>query len=76
MAAEPSVASVLKPLEPAHMPVLFPEVFLRQSSGFDVLVGNPPWEKVKVEADKWWGARIPRLFGLPVGERESVRLRR
>ena len=29
----------------------------------------PPWEKVKVEVDKWWGARVPDLFNLPVGER-------
>lgn len=37
-------------LKPAHMPVLFPEVFLRENAGFDVLLGNPPWDKV--EADK------------------------
>jgi hypothetical protein len=70
MAAEVSPQEVLRPLAPAHMPVLFPEVFLRQSGGFDVLVGNPPWEKVKIEADKWWGARVPGIFGLRVGERD------
>ena len=37
-----------------------------------MLVGNPPWEKVKVEADKWWGARLPGLFILPVGERDAA----
>ena len=41
--------------KPAHMPFLFPEVFLRENGGFDVLVGNPPWEKIKVEEHSWWG---------------------
>lgn len=59
-------------IAPAHFPLRFPEVFLRSPSGFDVLLGNPPWEKVKVEADKWWGARIPRLFTLPVGARDDA----
>ncbi len=49
-ASRPEAQEVLSPLMPAHMPVLFPEVFLRGSGGFDVLVGNPPWDKV--EADK------------------------
>src|SRR5699024_7090500 len=40
------VRDVAKILRPAHMPFLFPEVFLRERPGFDVLVGNPPWDKV------------------------------
>ena len=56
---------ILKQLQPAHMPYLFPEVFLRENGGFDVLVGNPPWEKVKVEEKVWWGLRIPGLRSMP-----------
>ncbi len=48
-------------LHPAHMPALFPEVFLRDKAGFDVLLGNPPWETVKVEEQKWWWLRFPGL---------------
>ncbi len=48
-------------LRPAHMPYLFPEVFLRENPGFDVMLGNPPWEKLKVEERIWWGARLPGL---------------
>jgi len=55
---------LLSPLKPAHMPVLFPEVFLRNDAGFDVLVGNPPFEKLKVEEDSWWGMRFPGFRGL------------
>ena len=53
------------------MPYLFPEVFLRERSGFDVLLGNPPWEKLHVEEHQWWGLRVPGLRSLP--QRERVR---
>ena len=61
MAAKKEVQEVLAPLQPAHMPLLFPEVFLRDNGGFDVLIGNPPWEKLKVEEHQWWGLRNPGL---------------
>ena len=71
-AANPRVQEGLRVLMPAHFPLRFPEVFLRDPPGFDVSVGNPPWEKVKVETDKWWGARLPGLFALPVGARDAA----
>ncbi|WP_275003083.1 Eco57I restriction-modification methylase domain-containing protein [Promicromonospora iranensis] len=56
-------------LRPAHMPYLFPEVFLRDNPGFDVLIGNPPWEKLHVEEHQWWGLRIPGLRAMRQQER-------
>jgi hypothetical protein len=32
-----------RPREPFHWPLEFPEVFLREGSGFDAFVGNPPF---------------------------------
>lgn len=61
LAAMREVRDAVEPLRPAHMPYLFPEVFLRERPGFDVLVGNPPWETVKVEEQKWWWLRFPGL---------------
>lgn len=58
---QPVVQEVEDELKPAHMPFLFPEVFLRPEPGFDVLLGNPPWETVKVEEQKWWWLRFPGL---------------
>ena len=63
------VREAVDPLQPAHMPYLFPEVFLRERPGFDVLVGNPPWETVKVEEQKWWGLRVPGLRAMKQQER-------
>jgi hypothetical protein len=65
----PEVAETAAELRPAHMPYLFPEVFLRERPGFDVLLGNPPWEKVKVETDQWWGLRLPGLRSMPQKQR-------
>ena len=63
------VQETISRLNPAHLPFLFPEVFLRKNAGFDVLLGNPPWEKIKIEEHQWWGVRIPGLRGLAQKER-------
>ena len=72
LAAMREVRDAVDPLQPAHMPYLFPEVFLRERPGFDVLVGNPPWEKLHVEAHQWWGLRIPGLRSMPQAEMNRV----
>jgi hypothetical protein len=74
---QPQVAETAKRLNPAHMPYLFPEVFLRDNPGFDVLVGNPPWEELMVEEPKFWLRVRPGLLGLPAAEltSEIARLR-
>jgi hypothetical protein len=59
-------------LNPAHMPFLFPEVFLRSKPGFDVILGNPPWEKAKVEVSRWWALRFPGLRSLPQGQQDEL----
>jgi hypothetical protein len=40
-----------------HWPLEFPDVFAR--GGFDVVLGNPPWEQLQPEEIKFsqvWGA--------------------
>jgi hypothetical protein len=60
-----AVQKELAKLQAAHLPYLFPEVFLRTNPGFDCMLGNPPWEKVKVEEHQWWGLRFPGLRSMP-----------
>lgn len=68
--SRPEVGETAQHLQPAHMPYLFPEVFQRKRGGFDVLLGNPPWEKMKVEERIWWGTRLPGLArGMTQAER-------
>jgi hypothetical protein len=57
-------ATTLAGLDPLHLPVAFPEVFLRPLQGFDVVVGNPPWEKVRPEHHEFWARHFPGLRGL------------
>lgn len=77
LAAMREVREAVDPLQPAHMPYLFPEVFLREHPGFDVLVGNPPWEEVMVEEPKFWLRVRPGLLGLKLAalKAEIARLR-
>jgi len=69
---KPEVASAAEEFTPAHLPYLFPEVFLRTTPGFDVILGNPPWEKIKVETDQWWGLRLPGLRSMAQKEKNAA----
>jgi hypothetical protein len=52
--------------------VLFPEVFLRSEPGFDVLIGNPPWEEVVFDEPRFWARFSPGLMGKPVQHRDGI----
>lgn len=54
-----------------HFPSAFPEVFMGDSSGFDVIIGNPPWEKTKVEEHEFWARHFPGLRSLTQSARED-----
>lgn len=61
----------LAPLKCRHLMACFPEVFLRKNSGFNVLLGNPPWEKIKFEKSWFWGRQIPGYYGMSPAERNK-----
>jgi hypothetical protein len=63
--AERALGGVL----PVHFPVAFPEVFLRARSGFDVLLGNPPWERARTEDLEFWARHFPGLRGMATAAR-------
>ena len=48
-----------------HWPLEFPHVFHRDRHGFDVVVGNPPWNEITVEELAFYALRDPGLRGLP-----------
>jgi len=54
-----------------HLPYRFPEVFLRDNPGFDALIGNPPWEKIRHEPHQYWVIRDPGLRALKGQKRTS-----
>lgn len=71
-AASRPVQDELAELAPAHLPARFPEVFLREPPGFDVILGNPPWEEVMVDETTFWSTRQPRFRGRPPAEQRRL----
>lgn len=70
-----AVHKTLGPLSVLHFPIAFPEVFLRKRPGFDVILGNPPWEEVTVEEDAFWARHFPGLRGKSQREQEAEKAR-
>lgn len=66
------VQRVLAAVERLHFPIAFAEVFLRERGGFDVVLGNPPWEEVTLERDRYFGRHIPGLQGMAQKDREKL----
>lgn len=66
---------VLKTIAPLHFPIAFAEVFLRERAGFDVILGNPPWEEATVEEDRFWTRYDPGFHSLRQGQQESAKRR-
>lgn len=46
-----------------HWPLEFPHVFAR--GGFDVVVGNPPWEVSQLGEQEYFAAKSPEIASLP-----------
>ena len=67
-----SSKDILQSLNPFHHQAMFPEVMWRENPGFDVIVGNPPWEEATVEEDGFWTRYTPGLQGLKQYERVAI----
>jgi hypothetical protein len=46
-----------------HWPLEFPEVMA--TGGFDVVLGNPPWERIKLQEQEFFAAREPEIADAP-----------
>lgn len=44
-----------------HWRLAFPQVFEREQGGFDVVLGNPPWERIKLQEKEFFAARHPAI---------------
>ena len=62
-------------LDVLHFPLVFPHVFLGDRRGFDVILGNPPWEEATLEEDAFWARHFPGLRSRPQGEQEALKVR-
>ncbi len=51
-----------------HWELAFPEVFRPSDGspgGFHAVVGNPPWERVKLQEQEWFASRDPQIAQAP-----------
>ena len=55
-----------------HWPLEFPGIFHGEGAGFDVVVGNPPWRKVRFERQKFLALQDPGIHGIKdIRERDA-----
>jgi hypothetical protein len=47
-----------------HWPLAFPEVMIARG-GFDVVLGNPPWERIKLQEQEFFATRAPEIAQAP-----------
>ncbi len=48
---------------PFHWPLEFPDIMER--GGFDVVLGNPPWERIKIQEQEFFASRDPEIAEAP-----------
>ena len=46
-----------------HWPLEFPDVMA--AGGFDVVLGNPPWERIKLQEQEFFASRDPEIAQAP-----------
>lgn len=56
-----------------HWHFAFPEVFER--GGFDCVLGNPPWERVKLQEKEWFAKRSPEIADAPNAAARKLMIR-
>ena len=59
LSMEQSVESAARMVGAFHWPMQFPHVFAK--GGFDVVIGNPPWERIKLQEQEFFAARSPEI---------------
>lgn len=51
-----------------HWYLEFPEVFQREDAGFDCVIGNPPWERIKLQEKEFFADRDPEIANAPTAD--------
>ena len=61
---------VAKAVQALHWPTVFPEVFAR--GGFDVVLGNPPWDIPEFKEEEYFLAAALHIAALPGAQRKAA----
>ncbi|MCR6727088.1 Eco57I restriction-modification methylase domain-containing protein [Agrobacterium fabrum] len=57
------VPKVARNARALHWPLEFPDLI--QRGGFDVVLGNPPWERIKLQEQEFFASRSPEIANAP-----------
>ena len=63
--------ALLSPLRPFHWELEFPDIFFDERGnalaepGFDAVIGNPPWERMKLQENEFFSGRSPAIALAP-----------
>ena len=44
-----------------HWELAFPTVWQNDAGGFDAIIGNPPWDRIKLQEVEWFAERKPEI---------------
>jgi hypothetical protein len=55
-----------------HWHLEFPEVFALEKGGFDVVLGNPPWEVSQLSEEEFFASRAPNVSELAGAQRKKA----
>lgn len=55
-----------------HWPLAFPQIFAR--GGFDCVLGNPPWERIKLQEEEFFATRQPQIVAAKNKAERSQRI--
>ncbi len=59
-----------------HWHLAYPEVFGGKNAGFDAVLGNPPWERIKIQEIEWFSERDPEIASSPNAAERKRRIKR
>ena len=64
-----------------HWEVAFPGVWrhwqnIRPQGGFDAVIGNPPWDRIKLQEVEWFATRAPELALAPTAAARKAGIKR
>lgn len=65
-----AAAAILADINPIHWPLAFPEIHAR--GGFDLVIGNPPWEQYKGEEQPFFRQHLPRIAAMTSETRKKA----
>ena len=55
-----------------HWPLEYPAILAGENPGFDLVIGNPPWEVMQLGEEEYFAPRMPEIAELPGAARKRA----